>query len=279
MRLKASGTVSVETNPMFIAAGGNPADLPYSGSSYGPDGINGSLRMSIRAVDGNGTQQEAWTVLGEDSTNAWIKVQRMDQREFEVSRTGINGSYHCMASDYSCPGPSNDYFADGHDLTSSQTLELETFDPLEWDFPSGQVPVGDSVTATVAAHPYIDTIYDFNWSYHQGDTLPEAAGFAGSSWLWSQGCRTDDTSCTFTPLGSGRLYLKLKVKAGSTNFETVHSDVIWSDSIGEVLTIRLTPVDGDWAVYPDRVFEDHDRLIEVAVLGRVAVQSTGTQWS
>ncbi len=125
MRLRATGTVAVETNPTFIAAGGDPADLPHSGGSHGPGGINGSLRMSIRTLDGAGHQQEAWTVLAEDFSNTWIKVQQINQGDFRASRTGISGSHHCVSSDYSCAGPSNDCFAYGHDLVSSRTLELE----------------------------------------------------------------------------------------------------------------------------------------------------------
>jgi len=43
-------------------------------------------------------------------------------------------------------------------LAGEQTLQVETFDPFEFEFPSGEIVEGTELTATTAPHAYTDSL-------------------------------------------------------------------------------------------------------------------------
>lgn len=263
-RITVDGTVSVGTHPDYFWYTGMNGAL--SGNAFGPGGVGNELRVSVRLVDTLGSQANSWNANG-DST--WSVANRFQPGQFQVRRTGAALSAGCvdLFEPYTCPGGQPVWQTPGYTFSSGQTFTLETFEPIETDFPSGEVPFGDTVTATITAHEYVDSIYGTYWYYRLGDTLPEAYG-SGNLWLLGE-CGIGTLTCSFVPPGSGRLYVNVTVGLAGAFAERVWSDPIFSDTVFN-REIRLTPLDGDWEVYPylpTGVQEDHDRLIEVAVVG------------
>ncbi|MEQ9569106.1 MAG: hypothetical protein RLN75_02860 [Longimicrobiales bacterium] len=215
-KLSVSGQVAVATHPTYFWYTGLYGSL--SGATYGPGGVGGDLRVSVRLLDTLGNQANAW-VAGGDST--WSVRYRLQPGEFQVARTGAELSAGCIDlwEPYTCPNGEPVWWTPGYTFASGQVFTLETFDPIITDFPSGEVPLGDTVTATVSAHEEVDSIWGVYWFYRLGDTLPEAYG-SGNLWLHPD-CPANTTTCSFSPPGSGRLYANVSVRFGGVYQEKV----------------------------------------------------------
>ncbi len=222
VKVSLDGTISLSTHPDYFSITGNQA--PYNGTTVGPWGITSSqLRVRVEMLDTAGATQfvySGYPGTGADSSLSTVRKLNTGG-SFRVMRKGVSGGASCgqpnwdPETDPPCWNGAYYWVAPGYNLSGAQNLQVETFDPFEFDDASGEIVEGATVTASATPHAYADSLGRQRWWYREGDTLSTPLG-RGGVYL---GTCANQSSCSYEPQEGGRFYFQARVYAGGTYYQ------------------------------------------------------------
>ena len=229
LKVSIDGNISVSTHPDYLSIVGSHAT--HNGKTVGPWGISSNeLRVRVEVLDSAGGLRFAYGGYpGTGADSAVSTVRKLGTGgSLRVMRKGVTGAASCGEENWDpedepgCWNGSYYFWTPAYNLSGAQNLQVETFDPFDFDDASGEIVEGTTVTASATPHANVDSLSRERWWFREGDTLATPIGAGG---VWISACE-NQSECSYQPEVSGRFYLRTRVHIGSYQLETVGGDPV-----------------------------------------------------